>query len=96
MAKISENVYLDEKKKIVRVVFDDATDGEMKMVNTYVSAGYTLRPKKKSTRKGDNRKKEWFEERLTNAADKKEFEKLCKKSFLTAKKWFDEKYPDAE
>lgn len=97
MAKLSDNVYIDESKKIVRVVLDKATDGEMKMVNTYVSAGYTLKPKKKSTRKGDSRTKDDFVALIDDAKEKKEFETLCKtkgKGFLAAKKWLFEIHPE--
>ena len=90
MAKLSDNVYIDESKKIVRVVLDKATDGEMKMVNTYVSAGYTLKPKKKSTRKGDSRTKNEILALIEDDKEKEQFEALCKepgKGFLAAKKW---------
>ena len=97
MAKISENVYIDDKKKVVRVVIDDATDSEMKMVDSYVKAGYTLKPKKKSSRKGDSRTKEDLVALITDAKEKKEFESICKtkgKGFLAAKKWLFEIHPE--
>ena len=97
MAKLSDNVYIDEKKKIIRVVLDDATDGEMKMVNSYVSQGFTLKPKKKSSRKGDTRSKEDLIALIEDEKEKKQFETLCKtkgKGFLAAKKWLFEVHPE--
>lgn len=102
--KFSKNAFIDDEKQIIELVVDKASIEEIQKAKAVADAlGYQITTKVSTSRSGaaDKRNKQWFLDRLTDPKEAAEFEKICKargkgKGFIAAKKWFKEKYPDAE
>ena len=80
------NYRVNTKNKTVILDMNNITDNEMKIVQTYVAAGYLLKEKKAGVTYNDMRKK-----LKNNPEALKELEKKIdeKENYMKIKKWYD-------